>query len=104
MPTFYLVKEVCPIPTLRKPRKTGNIVWAEVERRAYLFGAIRMGSDPFTDEFLNHLKARPELFNVLIRSDNDPGRKVVMVHPMPFQFCVSALPNVLAEDQADHLH
>ena len=67
-----------PIPTSRKPRKTGNIVWAEFERRGYLFGAIRMGPDPFTDDFLNRLKARPDLFNILIRSDNDPGRKVEM--------------------------
>jgi hypothetical protein len=60
----------------KKPCKPGNVVWAEIETRAYLFGALRLESDPITEAFLKRLKARPDLFTVLLRSQNDEARKV----------------------------
>lgn len=60
----------------KKPRKPGNVVWAEIETRAYLFGALRLESDSVTEDFLKYLKARPDLFSVLVRSQSDPPRKV----------------------------
>jgi hypothetical protein len=65
-----------PSLSSKKPRKPGNVVWAEFETRAYLFGALRLESDPITEAFLKYLKARPDLFTVLVRSQNDPPRKV----------------------------
>ncbi|KIJ12328.1 hypothetical protein PAXINDRAFT_14806 [Paxillus involutus ATCC 200175] len=65
-----------PIPTPRKAKKRGCVVWAEVESRAYMFGAVRNEPDAFTDAFLGELRARPDLFQVVTRSETDPGQEV----------------------------
>ena len=63
-----------PLPTPAKRR--GYLTWAEFEARSYMFGAIRNEPDQLTEAFLAELRARPDLFLVLTRSDTDPGRKV----------------------------
>jgi hypothetical protein len=65
-----------PIPTTRRARKPGCIVWCEMEDRGYMFGALRNEPDPFNDAFLRELRARPDLFQVVTRSETDPGRDV----------------------------
>lgn len=64
-----------PLPTKRPAKRRGCITWAEVEDRSYMFGAIRNEPDQLTEAFLDELRARPDLFLVLTRSDTDPGRK-----------------------------
>ncbi|KAJ6616393.1 hypothetical protein B0H10DRAFT_2037791 [Mycena sp. CBHHK59/15] len=59
------------------PAKTrGWTTWVEMERRAYMFGAIRNEQDEFTTAFLRELRARPDLFAVVTRSDTDPPLKL----------------------------
>ncbi|KAJ7192654.1 hypothetical protein GGX14DRAFT_594242 [Mycena pura] len=59
------------------PAKTrGCVTWVEKESRAYLFGAIRNELDDFTTAFLRELRARPDLFAVVVRSDTDPPRRL----------------------------
>jgi hypothetical protein len=41
-----------------------------------MFGTIQNEPDQFTEAFLDKLRAQPDLFLVLTRSDTDPGRKV----------------------------
>ncbi|KIK36601.1 hypothetical protein CY34DRAFT_94074, partial [Suillus luteus UH-Slu-Lm8-n1] len=65
-----------PIPTTRRARKPGCIVWCEMEDRGYMFGALRNEPDSFNDAFLRELRARPDLFQVVTRSETDPGRDV----------------------------
>ncbi|KAG2143585.1 hypothetical protein DEU56DRAFT_242494 [Suillus clintonianus] len=65
-----------PIPTQRRGRTPGCIVWVEVETRGYMFGALRNESDAFNDAFLRELSARPNLFQVITRSETDPGRDI----------------------------
>ncbi|KAF8837063.1 hypothetical protein BDN67DRAFT_973484 [Paxillus ammoniavirescens] len=79
-----------PMPTTRKAKKRGCIVWAEVESRAYMFGAVRNEPDAFTDAFLGELRARPDLFQVVTRSETDPGQEVEICGAGPSE----ALPQV----------
>ncbi|KAG1769115.1 hypothetical protein EV702DRAFT_1142374 [Suillus placidus] len=65
-----------PMPTTRRAGKPGCIVWCEIEARGYMFGALRNDPDPFNDAFLRELRARPDLFQVVTRSETDPGRDV----------------------------
>ncbi|RDB30516.1 hypothetical protein Hypma_007277 [Hypsizygus marmoreus] len=65
-----------PHPSKHKSKKPGCIVWAEVETRACLFGAVRNEEDRFTTAFLHELRARPDLFQVVTRSETDPGQKI----------------------------
>jgi len=65
-----------PLPTPQRARQRDCIVWAEVETRAYMFGAVRNERDGFVEAFLRELRARPDLFQVVLRSETDPGRKV----------------------------
>lgn len=65
-----------PLPSKQRSRTPGCITWVEAEGRSYMFGAVRNESDAFTDAFLNELRARPDLFQGLTRSDTDPGRHV----------------------------
>ncbi|KAG8216306.1 hypothetical protein J3R82DRAFT_6372 [Butyriboletus roseoflavus] len=65
-----------PIPTNRRATKQGCMVWAEFETRAYMFGAMRNEPDAFVEAFLRELRARPDLFQVIIRSETAPGREV----------------------------
>ncbi|KAF8429445.1 hypothetical protein L210DRAFT_3508516 [Boletus edulis BED1] len=67
-----------PVPSTRRPTQRGCIVWAEVEARAYMFGAVRHERHEFVEAFLRELRARPDLFQVVLRSDTDPARKVEM--------------------------
>ncbi|KDR71431.1 hypothetical protein GALMADRAFT_143708 [Galerina marginata CBS 339.88] len=61
-----------PIATQKKGKKEGCIMWAELESRAYIFGAVKNEPDVFTDAFLQELKSRPDLFHLIIRSETDP--------------------------------
>ncbi|KAJ7761211.1 hypothetical protein DFH07DRAFT_424648 [Mycena maculata] len=65
-----------PLPSVIPAQKTGCITWFEVELRAYMFGAIRNEPDEFTTAFLHELRARPDLFAVVTRSDTDPPLKL----------------------------
>lgn len=65
-----------PVPSTRRPRQPGCIVWAEIQSRSYMFGALRDKPDTFQEAFLNELKARPDLFQIVTRCDNDPPRVV----------------------------
>ncbi|KAG2746325.1 hypothetical protein P692DRAFT_20836113 [Suillus brevipes Sb2] len=65
-----------PILTTRRARKPGCIVWCEMETRGYMFGALRNEPDSFNDAFVRELRARPDLFQVVTRSETDPGRDV----------------------------
>ncbi|KAF9233643.1 hypothetical protein BU15DRAFT_79892 [Melanogaster broomeanus] len=74
-----------PMPTNQKAKQRGCVVWAEVESRAYMFGAVRNEPDPFVDAFLRELRARPDLFQVVTRSETDPGREVEIFGAGPSQ-------------------
>jgi hypothetical protein len=65
-----------PMPSRLPAKMRGCITWAEVQTRAYMFGAIRHKPDQFAKAFLDELRARPDLFIVVTRSDSDPGREV----------------------------
>ncbi|KAJ7166953.1 hypothetical protein C8R46DRAFT_951572 [Mycena filopes] len=65
-----------PLPTSQPAKKPGCITWVELQMRAYMFGAIRNEPDEFTTAFLRELRARPEIFSVVTRSDTDPPLKV----------------------------
>ncbi|KAJ7155155.1 hypothetical protein C8R46DRAFT_1227108 [Mycena filopes] len=55
---------VHPFPSPKVPAKrVGCVTWVQIETRAYIFGAIQ-------------LRARPDLFSVVTRSDTDPPRKL----------------------------
>ncbi|KAG2143586.1 hypothetical protein DEU56DRAFT_242503 [Suillus clintonianus] len=62
--------------TRHRGRTPGCIVWVEIEMRGYMFGALRNESDAFNDAFLRELSARPDLFQVITRSETDPGREI----------------------------
>jgi len=65
-----------PTPTTRRAIQRDCIVHAEIEMRTYMFGAVRNERDGFVEAFLRELRARPDLFQVVLRSETDPGRKV----------------------------
>ena len=65
-----------PVPTNKQPQSRGCIVWADVESRGYLFGAIRHENDSFSEAFLQELKARPDLFQLIVYRQGDPKSKV----------------------------
>ncbi|KAK7019985.1 hypothetical protein R3P38DRAFT_2972132 [Favolaschia claudopus] len=65
-----------PVPSSTPAKAAGCITWAEGEFRAYMFGAIRNESDDFTVSFLRELRARPDLFAVVTRSESDPPLKL----------------------------
>ncbi|KAJ7447833.1 hypothetical protein FB451DRAFT_1188122 [Mycena latifolia] len=70
-------KVPAPIPAFMIPaKKKGCITWLEAEFRGFLFGAIRNEPDEFTTGFLQELRARPDLFTVVTRSDTDPPLQV----------------------------
>jgi hypothetical protein len=73
--------EIALCPTLRSPRNPGNRTWVQIEARSYMFGAVRHEPDAFTEAFLRELKARPDLFQVMIRSETDPGQEVEVYGP-----------------------
>ncbi|KAF7342643.1 hypothetical protein MSAN_02021100 [Mycena sanguinolenta] len=70
------LKHLGPMPTLTPAKRPGYKTWVEMEVRAYIFGALRDEPDDFTEAFLNELRARPDLFSVVTRSDTDPPRKL----------------------------
>ncbi|KAG9311916.1 hypothetical protein JVU11DRAFT_8177 [Chiua virens] len=67
-----------PFPTTLSPTRRGSAVWAEVQIRSYMFGAMRNERDGFLEAFIRELRARPDLFQVVLRSDTAPGRQVEM--------------------------
>ncbi|KAG8216304.1 hypothetical protein J3R82DRAFT_6370 [Butyriboletus roseoflavus] len=85
-----------PIPTVYRARKQDCIVWAEIEARAYMFGAMRNGPDPFVEAFLRELRARPDLFQVVLRSETAPGREVEVFGSGPLNN--EALPAIRCRD------
>ncbi|KAJ7146613.1 hypothetical protein C8R44DRAFT_973341 [Mycena epipterygia] len=66
----------CPVPSVIPAKKIGCITWLELQNRSYMFGAIRNEPDEFTTAFLRELRARPDLFAVVTRSDTDPPRHI----------------------------
>ncbi|KAJ7438444.1 hypothetical protein FB451DRAFT_1060252 [Mycena latifolia] len=66
-----MLKMSGPIPSTLPAKKPGCITRVEMEMRAYMFGAIRNEPDDFTTAFLRELRARPDLFAVVTRSDTD---------------------------------
>lgn len=79
-----------PMQTNRKAKRAGRIVWAEVETRAYIFGAVRNEPDPFVNAFMAELRARPDLFQVVTRSETDPRHDTQIFGAEPSE----ALPNI----------
>ncbi|KAJ7146628.1 hypothetical protein C8R44DRAFT_757905 [Mycena epipterygia] len=69
-------KYPCPVPSVIPAKKSGCITWVELQSRSYMFGAIRNEPDEFTTTFLKELRARPDLFAVITRSDTDPPRHI----------------------------
>ncbi|KAG9311910.1 hypothetical protein JVU11DRAFT_8171 [Chiua virens] len=67
-----------PIPIGNKATKPGCVTWLEMDLRAHMFGAVRNDRDGFVDAFIRELRARPDLFQVVLRSDTAPGRQVEM--------------------------
>ncbi|KAJ3851104.1 hypothetical protein EV368DRAFT_74789 [Lentinula lateritia] len=65
-----------PVPTLRRGRSPGSIIWVEMEKRAYLFGALRNEPDAFTDAFISRLRKKPDLFQVVLYSETDLEKKI----------------------------
>ncbi|KAJ3542751.1 hypothetical protein NMY22_g3395 [Coprinellus aureogranulatus] len=61
-----------PIPTPLPATRPGNIVWAEADTRSYMFGAVRHEKDAFTEAFLDELRSRPDLFQLLVWSETEP--------------------------------
>jgi len=79
-----------PMPTTRMAKQRGYKVWGESELRAYMFGAIRNEEDEFAGTFLRELRARPDFFQVITRSETDPGQNVEAFGAMRGE----ALPNM----------
>ena len=67
-----------PLETNRRATNRDCIAWTQIEGRAYMFGALRNERDWFVEAFLRELRARPDLFQVVLRSETAPGRKVEM--------------------------
>lgn len=71
------------VPTWGRAKKRDYVVWSEQETRAHLFAAIKNESDEFTDAFIRELAARPDLFQVIIRSETDPDQVVEIFGESP---------------------
>lgn len=71
------------VPTWGRAKKRDCVVWSEHEARAHLFAAIKNESDEFTDAFIRELRARPDLFQVVIRSETDPEQVVEVFGASP---------------------
>ncbi|KAK7036699.1 hypothetical protein VNI00_011364 [Paramarasmius palmivorus] len=63
-------------PSTHRANRRGFRTWAEVESRAYIFGAVRNEDHDLTKRFFDELKARPDLFYVITCSETDPPRKL----------------------------
>ncbi|KAF8177823.1 hypothetical protein K438DRAFT_1726697 [Mycena galopus ATCC 62051] len=72
----FKAKHSGPVPSTLPAKTSGCITWVEMETRAYMFGAIRNQPDDFSLTFLRELRARPDLFAVVTRSETDPPLKV----------------------------
>ncbi|KAI0926993.1 hypothetical protein AcW1_007639 [Taiwanofungus camphoratus] len=70
---------VGPVPTTKAASRQGFIKWAEVETRAYMFGAVRCEPHAFTDAFFRELRARSDKFVVITRSDLDPNEQTEQI-------------------------
>ncbi|KAG9311909.1 hypothetical protein JVU11DRAFT_8170 [Chiua virens] len=79
MVSTFMPPQLCrPFPTALRATQRGYAVWAEVQIRSYMFGAMRNERDGFTEAFIRELRARPDLFQVVLRSETAPGRQVEM--------------------------
>ncbi|CCM00510.1 uncharacterized protein FIBRA_02544 [Fibroporia radiculosa] len=63
-----------PVPSMTPASRRGLISWAELDFRAYVFGAIRNERNEFTDAFIKQLRLRPDKFVVVSRSETDAGQ------------------------------
>ncbi|KZT09697.1 uncharacterized protein LAESUDRAFT_735345 [Laetiporus sulphureus 93-53] len=70
------VRNIGPMPTNRKASRRGHIKWFEVSRRVYTFGAVRNEPHALTDAFFREIRARPDKFVVITRSETDPGQQI----------------------------
>jgi hypothetical protein len=75
--------EMSMVPSRFPASEPRNRTWGQIETRAYIIGAIRNEPDAFTDAFLDELKSRPDLFQVLTRSETDPGQEIEVYGPSP---------------------
>jgi hypothetical protein len=66
-----------PVPTTQAARKRGFIKWAELQTRAYCFGAVRDPPDDFTEKFLHELSTRPDTFFLVTHAARDAGSQHV---------------------------
>ncbi|KAK0500154.1 hypothetical protein EDD18DRAFT_817462 [Armillaria luteobubalina] len=65
-----------PLPSTKPASRPGYRMWANIEFRSYMFGALRNEPDDFVDAFLKELRCRPDAFYVVTRSETAPGREV----------------------------
>ncbi|KAK0205056.1 hypothetical protein DFS33DRAFT_727936 [Desarmillaria ectypa] len=65
-----------PFPSTKPASRPGYRMWACMEFRSYMFGAVRNEPDNFVDAFLKELRCRPDMFYVVTRSETAPGREV----------------------------
>ncbi len=65
-----------PFPSTNPASRPGYRMWANMEVRSYMFGALRNEPDDFVDAFLKELRCRPDTFYVVARSETAPGREV----------------------------
>ncbi|PBK75973.1 hypothetical protein ARMSODRAFT_1080127 [Armillaria solidipes] len=65
-----------PFPSTNPASRPGYRMWANIEFRSYMFGALRNEPDHFVDAFLKELRCRPDTFYVVTRSETAPGREV----------------------------
>ncbi|KAK0194072.1 hypothetical protein F5146DRAFT_418329 [Armillaria mellea] len=65
-----------PLPSTKPASRPGYRMWANIERRSYMFGALRNEPDDFVDAFLKELRCRPDTFYVVARSETAPGREI----------------------------
>ncbi|KAF6753664.1 hypothetical protein DFP72DRAFT_966588 [Ephemerocybe angulata] len=75
-PQALTIKNGGVLQTKTKPKTSGHVVWREAESRAYLFGAVQHENGGAGEAFLNELRARPELYQLLVYSETDPESKV----------------------------
>ncbi|KAJ7353273.1 hypothetical protein DFH08DRAFT_804842 [Mycena albidolilacea] len=72
----FKAKHSGPVPSTLPAKTPGCITGVKMEAHAYMFGAIRNKPDDFSLAFLRELRARPDLFAAVTRSETDPPLKV----------------------------
>ncbi|KAF5334793.1 hypothetical protein D9611_012922 [Ephemerocybe angulata] len=75
-PQALTIKNGGVLQTKIKPKTPGHVVWRGAESRAYLFGAVQHDNGGAGEAFLNELRERPELYQLLVYSETDPESEV----------------------------